>query len=193
MNPPARARVPASALFLVRPRLPHWIHRIGSWKRGAAGSGELQETRAGRDSRSRDRTQPESEVDGDATSSGLARQAESRNSWASGTPGGTDQASGHPLHGHRLGDGDVVEKRFAGPVPGVGGHAAVGLVGRGSEAGCCGGGAHVAGVISAVSSKRGDDSSWLTLIVALVCDGIGRACACLCACAQRPTTSLPKA
>ena len=44
---------------------------IGTWNRGAAGSGELQETRAGRDSRARDSTQPESEVDGDATSSGL--------------------------------------------------------------------------------------------------------------------------
>ena len=89
---------------------------------GRGRDGELQETRAGRDSGARDSTQPESEGEGDATSSGLAGQAKSRTPWASGTPGGTDQAPRPPLHGHRLGDGDVVEKRFVGPVPGVGGH-----------------------------------------------------------------------
>ncbi len=129
MNPRARAWVPASALFLVRPRLPHRIHRIGSWKRGAAGSGELQEPRAGRDSRARDSTQPESESGGDATSSELARQAKSRTPWAFGTPGGTDQAPRPPLHGHRIRNGEIVNEGFVGPLAGRVNRRTIGRVG----------------------------------------------------------------
>ncbi len=53
--------------------------RIGSWKRGAAASGERQETRAGRDSRAKEGTRAEFEIYVDATSSELASQANSGN------------------------------------------------------------------------------------------------------------------
>jgi hypothetical protein len=56
------------------------FHPIGSWKRGAAGSGGPQGGYDRRDGRARDTTQPESEVDGDATTSGVAGEAESSES-----------------------------------------------------------------------------------------------------------------
>ncbi len=52
---------------------------------------------------------------------------------------GETKSSPLRLRGRRIGDREVVQERFAGPVLGVGRHAAVGLVGRRAEAVCRGG------------------------------------------------------
>jgi len=89
---------------------PRGTHPIGSSKRGAACErptrvsvgplGELSDSKRG----TVPRRKPD--VDGDATTGGLARQARSGKPWPSGTPGVTDQFRRPPLHAHRIGDGE---------------------------------------------------------------------------------------
>lgn len=88
--------------------------QIGSSKRGAgrerprrrsAGPlGELSDSKRGTGPRRKP------DVDGNATTGGLARQAKSGKPWPSGTPGVTDRFRRPPLHAHRIGDGEGVKE-----------------------------------------------------------------------------------
>ena len=97
---------------------PGMLNPIGSWKRGAAGTGQAGGARDRKNPEPGTTTQGEPDGDRDTTSSGLARHAKSRKPWASGTPGGTDQAPRPPLHGHRIRDEEIVKEGFVGPPAG---------------------------------------------------------------------------
>ncbi len=90
---------------------------IGSWKAGAAGSGERQGARDGGAGRARDSTRGEPNGGKDATSSGLTRQVESCGHGGNERLGGTNVAPGRrcTLTGSGPGRRSRLGRSWAGP------------------------------------------------------------------------------
>jgi hypothetical protein len=105
---------------------------------GAAGGGELQGARDGRDGRARQNGHRKPDVDGDASASGLGASSEIFWILREGDARRDGRVHRPWLCEHWIADGEVIEEGFVGPLARLVGRGGIGRVSRRGEAGRCG-------------------------------------------------------